>query len=158
MHLDWENDGRRRRFASLRETSIVVQKFLYTFLHPMLSFSRAKDVVCVLFSARFGQSFFAAGKIFSSRLLSSGLGYLFFFKRKKIIICSRAYSYSSDELVLTKLFYSRPPLRSLVVTLPLWLTPANPPAPWKPCTTTWKPSRVIWLPTKGPPRFWPTRL
>ncbi len=35
MHLDWENDGRRRRFASLRETSIVVQKFLYTFLHPM---------------------------------------------------------------------------------------------------------------------------
>ena len=35
MHLDWENDGRRRRFASLRETSIVVQKFLCTFLHPM---------------------------------------------------------------------------------------------------------------------------
>lgn len=69
MHLLWENDGGRRRFASLRETSIVAQKFLYTFLHPMCSFSRAKDVRCVPFCARFGQSFFAAGKIFSSRLL-----------------------------------------------------------------------------------------
>ena len=157
MHPDWENDGGRRRFASLRETSIVAQKFLYTFLHPMRSFSRAKNVVCVLFSARFGQSFFAAGKIFSSRLLL-WIRISLFFKRKKIIICLLARAYSSDKLVLTKLFYSRHPLRSLVVTLPLWLTPANPPAPWKPCTTTWKPSRVIWLRTKGPPRFWPTRL
>ena len=123
---------------------------------------------CVLFLGRKTSSVFSSQRVSDnhfSRLersfpldYSSGLGYLFFFKRKKIIICLLARAYSSDKLVLTKLFYSRPPLRSLVVTLPLWLTPANPPAPWKPCTTTWKPSRVIWLPTKGPPRFWPTRL